>query len=103
MVRRLSSAEWGSQPDTPLDGKQRSSTRRLLLAHYRRDQIGWARLFRKWRFARHAGVSGRDALNASDAHDASDEHSGAEVRAEHRPHLGAEQRTRAEDLGAPSD
>ena len=96
MVRRLSSAEWGSQPDTPLDGKQRSSTRRLLLAHYRRDQIDW-------RFARHAGVSGRDALNASDAHDASDEHSGAEVRAEHRPHLGAEQRTRAEDLGASSD
>jgi hypothetical protein len=43
------------------------------------------------------------ALNRSVAHDASDEHSGAEVRSEHRPHLRAEQRTRAEDLGALSD
>lgn len=43
------------------------------------------------------------ALNGSGAHDASDEHSGAEVRAEHRPHLSAEQRTRAEDRGALSD
>lgn len=42
-------------------------------------------------------------LNDSGVHDASDEHSGAEVRAEHRPHLGAEQWTRAEDLGALSD
>jgi hypothetical protein len=41
--------------------------------------------------------------SGSGAHDASDEHSGAEVCAEHRPHLGAEQRTRAEDLGAPGD
>src|SRR5829696_4855386 len=41
--------------------------------------------------------------NGSGAHDASDEHSGAEVCAAHRPHLGAEQWTRAEDLGALSD
>ena len=53
----------------------------------------------------HDGRSSRrsPAWNGSGAHDASDEHSGAEVRAEHRPHLGAEQRTRAEDLGALSD
>jgi hypothetical protein len=55
----------------------------------------------------HSGLDAKGhvphALNGSGAHDAPDEHSGAEVRAEHRPHLGAEQRTRAEDLGALSD
>jgi hypothetical protein len=34
------------------------------------------------------------------AHDASDEYSGAEVGAEHRPDLGAEERSGSEDRGA---
>ena len=40
---------------------------------------------------------------ASSEHQAPDEHSAAEVSAEHRPDLGAEQRRTAEDGGAPRD
>jgi hypothetical protein len=49
------------------------------------------------------GYSSRAALtrHASGAYDAADEHSGAEVAAQHRTNLRAEQRLSAEDRGAP--
>ena len=72
-------------------------------ADARRGRFSRNRQRARERLGQHGGGRLPAGLNGSDAHDASDEHSGAEVRAEHRPHLGAEQRTRAEDLGALCD